>query len=343
MNRIRSNKNKLYKNDKYNINKKKIRQLKQLQLVTFYARFPVSFFLSIPVITFYYGSVSDFEVVQNISSNNSENNTREEVKALHNVSKRMVQSYKNELTKQQSELDDLKQYNQEMVQSLLLDIAKLKANIIRLDVLGNHLTDVAKLDKKAFNFSTEVAIGGSVDAEDMISRNIYTEFDKRMLQITLDIDNQTKQFNILESLLINDQFKQMMTPAGKPVEKGYISSSFGVRQDPFSGREKMHKGVDVAGKSGSNVLATANGVVTLVENQRGYGQVVDIDHGYGLSTRYGHNKSVLVKAGDIVKQGQIIAIMGSTGRSTGPHVHYEVLKNGHPVNPNKYIITARKN
>ncbi len=104
----------------------------------------------------------------------------------------------------------------------------------------------------------------------------------------------------------------------------------------------MHKGMDVASKLGAPVIATADGIVTKVEKKPGYGKMLEIDHGYGISTRYGHNKSVSVKVGDIVKQGQVIASMGSTGRSTGPHVHYEVLRNGKQVNPRKYIVTAKR-
>lgn len=304
----------------------------------------LTFFLCLPVLVYYYASENNHRVFFNISSNDENTQSSENDRRLQSeVNKIMELSYKNELTEQKKALNELKEYNQDMVHSLILDIAKLQAHITRLDFLGNRLTDVAQLDKKAFNFSTEVAIGGSVEPGEISSRNIYADFDERIAQITLDIDNQVKQFDILETLLLNDYRKKIITPAGKPAEKGYISSYFGVRKDPFTGRGKMHKGVDVAGKSGSKVLATANGVITNIEKQNGYGQVVDIDHGYGISTRYAHNKSILVQVGDIVKQGQTIATMGSTGRSTGPHVHYEVLKNGNPVNPQKYIITARKN
>ncbi|MBE9527170.1 MAG: M23 family metallopeptidase [Proteobacteria bacterium] len=268
----------------------------------------------------------------------------EALKALpNNINDTVEQSYRKDLIEQQKKIAELRQYNQQMVNSLMMDLAKLKAHIIRLDSLGDRLTDVAQLDKKAFNFSSEVAIGGSVDADEIIPEGIYSDFDKKIAQITKELNDQSKQFDILENLLLDAQLTQDITPTGKPADKGFISSYFGTRKDPFTGRKKMHKGIDMAGKSGSNVVATADGIVTLIEIQRGYGQVVDIDHGYGLSTRYGHNKSVLVEVGDIIKQGQTIATMGSTGRSTGPHVHYEVLKNGKHVNPGKYITTARKN
>ena len=301
----------------------------------------ITLVMGLPFITYFFISGSSFSFNSRQNNISSAIVSSESSKALLNDI--VGQSYRKDLIEQQRKIDKLRQYNQLMVHSLMMDLAKLKAHIIRLDSLGERLTDVAQLDKKAFNFSTEVAIGGSVDANEIISKNIYSDFDKQIAEITKELNDQSKQFDILENLLLDAQLTQDITPTGKPAEHGFISSYFGTRKDPFTGRKKMHKGIDMAGKSGSNVVATADGVVTLVETQRGYGQVVDIDHGYGLSTRYGHNKSVLVKVGDIIKQGQIIATMGSTGRSTGPHVHYEVLKNGKHVNPGKYITTARKN
>ena len=307
-------------------------------------------FLSLPASITYMASDLSYQkllassFVDTPDNSSSSSKTNKNFKLSHEeVNEIVEQAYHGELTAQQKQLDKIKHYNQEMVESLMMDLAKLQAHIIRLDALGNRLTDVAKLDKKAFNFSTDAAIGGSVDAEEIITKNRYADFDKRISSITQDIDNQTKQFDILEKLLLNQQFQQMVTPAGKPAENAYISSYFGHRKDPFTGRKKMHKGIDVAGKSGSSVLATADGIVISIKKQTGYGQVLDIDHGHGLTTRYGHNKSIVVKVGDIVKQGQMIATMGSTGRSTGPHVHYEVLKNGHPVNPERYVRIARKN
>jgi murein DD-endopeptidase MepM/ murein hydrolase activator NlpD len=130
---------------------------------------------------------------------------------------------------------------------------------------------------------------------------------------------------------------QAIRPDGRPVVEGYISSYYGERQDPFNGHEAMHKGVDFAGVMGSQVVAVAAGVVTRAEGQAGYGNLVEINHGNGFVTRYGHNQKVLVGVGDTVVRGQSIALMGSTGRSTGPHVHFEVLRNGRQVNPIAFV------
>jgi murein DD-endopeptidase MepM/ murein hydrolase activator NlpD len=131
-------------------------------------------------------------------------------------------------------------------------------------------------------------------------------------------------------------------PAGRPITSGWLSSYFGIRTDPFTGKKERHKGLDFAGKLGSDVVAVASGVVTWAGRRYGYGNLVEINHGNGYSTRYGHNDKITVKVGDAVKKGQIIAKMGSTGRSTGPHVHFEVLHKGKQVDPMSYIKTARK-
>jgi murein DD-endopeptidase MepM/ murein hydrolase activator NlpD len=132
-----------------------------------------------------------------------------------------------------------------------------------------------------------------------------------------------------------------MSPAGRPVRKGWLSSYFGKRTDPFNGRQEMHKGLDFAGQMGSEVLATAAGVVSWAGKRYGYGQLIEINHGNGISTRYAHCERILVKVGETVKQGETIGLMGSSGRSTGPHVHYEVLKDGHQVNPTQYVRLGR--
>jgi murein DD-endopeptidase MepM/ murein hydrolase activator NlpD len=127
------------------------------------------------------------------------------------------------------------------------------------------------------------------------------------------------------------------------VEKGWVSSGFGVRADPFSGKRSAHYGIDYAGKAGSNVIAVAGGVVTFSGNDRnGYGMMVEVSHGDGLVTRYAHNQSNLVEPGDLVRKGQPIALMGSSGRATGPHVHFEVYKHGRPVDPSSYVRRTRR-
>ncbi|MGB1109993.1 MAG: M23 family metallopeptidase, partial [Gammaproteobacteria bacterium] len=151
------------------------------------------------------------------------------------------------------------------------------------------------------------------------------------------LENRERQLNVLEGLLLENELAVEMSPAGRPVAKGWISSRYGSRRDPVSGKKSFHRGLDFAGKRGADVSAMAAGVVTYSGRKNNYGNIVIIDHGNGYVTRYAHNKENLVSAGDAVKRGQIIAKLGSTGRSTGPHVHLEVLKDGKFINPIKLV------
>ena len=130
--------------------------------------------------------------------------------------------------------------------------------------------------------------------------------------------------------------------SGRPITKGWLSSYYGVRKDPFSGKPAVHKGLDFAGKEDGEIIATGSGVVTWADDRYGYGQLIEINHGKGLKTRYGHNKKLLVKVGEVVSKGQVIARMGSTGRSTGPHVHYEILRNNAQIDPIKFVYRKAK-
>src|SRR5262249_20792553 len=145
------------------------------------------------------------------------------------------------------------------------------------------------------------------------------------------------QFGVLENLYTSRNVQLAAQPAGPPVSGGYVSSLFGMRIDPFTGDLSMHSGMDFAGTEGEGVDAVAAGVVTWAGERSGYGNMVEIDHGNGYATRYGHNESILVHVGQVVKKGEEIALMGSTGRSTGPHVHFEVLYNGVAVNPDRFV------
>ena len=159
---------------------------------------------------------------------------------------------------------------------------------------------------------------------------MITQFDR-------SLDFRTAQFSALEYVLLGRQLSAEIRPSGKPVMSGYISSYFGERMDPFNGEEAFHKGLDFASEAGTDVLAVAQGVVTWAGPREGYGVLVEVNHGNGYVTRYAHNSRVLVAAGDTVERGQTIAVVGSTGRSTGPHVHFEVLKDGRQIDPMAFI------
>ena len=151
------------------------------------------------------------------------------------------------------------------------------------------------------------------------------------------------QLEVLASLVEHQKFRQEVALEGRPIKFGWMSSGFGRRVDPFTGRMAWHAGADFAGKPGSDIVAVASGVVTFAGERGGYGRMIEINHGGGYVSRYGHDAELLVAVGDVVKKGQVIGHMGSTGRSTGPHVHFEVLKDGRPVDPARYVTLARRN
>jgi murein DD-endopeptidase MepM/ murein hydrolase activator NlpD len=155
------------------------------------------------------------------------------------------------------------------------------------------------------------------------------------------LDARERQMRVLEDILVAGRMQRELKPSGWPVANGYMSSVYGWRADPFNGRRALHEGIDFAAPPGSDVLAVAGGIVSTAAPKDGYGLLVEINHGNGYVTRYGHNQRVLVKPGQKVDKGQKIAMVGNSGRSTGPHVHFEVLLNGYVVNPAQYIQAAQ--
>lgn len=247
-----------------------------------------------------------------------------------------IDNLQDELALQRQQLDDSRELAEQQVQALSLKLAEMQARLVRLDALGQRLTTMADLDDGEFDFSQLPPMGGPEAGERNFAAtgsDIHTLFNELQFQL----DSREHQLNVLESLLVNRQLSEDSTISGAPVEKGWISSSYGMRTDPFHGGKSLHKGVDFAGKAGTNVVAVASGVVTWSSSYSNYGNMIEIDHGEGFVTRYAHNQDNKVKVGDLVQRGQVIAAMGSTGRSTGPHLHFEVYKNGRAVDPATYI------
>lgn len=228
------------------------------------------------------------------------------------------------------------------VAAMTLRVAELQARLVRLDALGERLTTMAQLDTGEFDFSRVPAVGGP--ESDLALEELL---DQRGLEAVLaelggKIEDRQQQLTTLEALMAKRKLQSDVFLAGRPVRSGWMSSNYGRRTDPFSGRIAFHNGVDFAGKEGSDVVSVAAGVVTWSGERSGYGLMVEVNHSNGFSTRYGHSRENLVKVGDVVKKGQVVALMGSTGRSTGPHVHFEVYKNGRPVDPSTYIHRASR-
>jgi murein DD-endopeptidase MepM/ murein hydrolase activator NlpD len=240
------------------------------------------------------------------------------------------------LDEDRAALQEEKARLQANLDALSIKIGSLQAKVLRLDSLGERLVDVAKLDGSEFNFSEEPALGGLEIPESSRSQTVSSLTDdieafNRLLQ------DRTAKLDILDELIHTGQLYEETTPSGRPITKGWLSSRFGKRIDPKTGKKTFHRGYDYAGKTGDEVIAVASGIVTRAERQKGFGNMIEIKHVEGYSTLYAHNKKNLVAVGDVVKKGQQIAMLGSTGRSTGPHVHFEVRKDGKYVNPTKYI------
>ncbi|PCI19322.1 MAG: hypothetical protein COB62_05730 [Piscirickettsiaceae bacterium] len=244
------------------------------------------------------------------------------------------------LSEQRQELERLQEKSRNTLDGFALRVGQMQAQITRLNAVGEHLAKKAKLDMSEFNFDQLPAQGGAGlvgTAEPFAEGQLLDDIQ----QLEKLISMREKQLEMLDVFASHKILTKTARPAGLPVQKGWLSSRFGYRADPFTGKRTFHHGVDIAGKSGTGIVAVAAGIISVAEKKNGYGYLVEIDHGAGYVTRYGHNKEVLVKVGDLVKQNQVIAKMGSTGRSTGPHVHFEVLKNGKKINPRKYLYSAR--
>ncbi len=218
-------------------------------------------------------------------------------------------------------------------------VGEINAQIIRLNAFGERLAGLAKIDKEEFAFDSDPAQGGVFQEIKTINSSQIDadEFAESLRILQQKIDGKQQQLDYLQTFFLRDKVDNKTKISGRPIKKGWISSYFGKRKDPFTGKTAFHSGIDLAGKKGSDIIAAADGIVTWAGKRWAYGLMVEIDHGKGVTTRYAHNDSQVVKVGELVKKGQVIAKMGSSGRSTGPHVHFEVRKNGKAVNPLKYI------
>ncbi|GGP51843.1 peptidase M23 [Shewanella saliphila] len=234
---------------------------------------------------------------------------------------------------QKQQVLELKSATETQLATLVAHVAKMQAKITRLEALGQQVAQNNLLDDQ-FDFSAEVGIGGLSEIGNGVELGQLMD---EMNKLAFRIDNNNVQLSLLETVASNLHIDEERYISGRPIKKGWLSSPYGLRNDPFNGRRTMHKGIDFAGKEGADVIATAAGVVTWSGSMFGYGELVEIDHGNGLRTRYGHNKSLSVNVGDVVAKGDKIASMGSTGRSTGPHVHYEVLRGKQQIDPQKYV------
>lgn len=249
-----------------------------------------------------------------------------------------VVALESQLEAQQAEMDELSRRSTDHLDALSVRLGEMQARVIRLDALGRRLTEVSGLDDGEFDFDQPPAQGGPVDPR--VVGVDPEEFVRTMDGLARQIEDRGTQFAVLDELLADRSVYQQVHPAGRPVTSGWLSSYYGYRSDPFTGERAWHGGVDFAGREGADIVAVAAGVVTWAGPRYGYGNLVEVNHGNGYVTRYGHNREIQVMVGEAVRKSQVIASMGATGRSTGPHVHFEVIRDGRTVDPLEFIRTA---
>jgi murein DD-endopeptidase MepM/ murein hydrolase activator NlpD len=239
------------------------------------------------------------------------------------------------LADQHEKSREQRQQIQDNVNNLAVKLGEMQAHMLRLDGLGERLAKVAGLKPQELPSATAMSgRGGSATPTTPLSLD---QFSRQLSELQRGIDVKADQMTVLEALLVEGSAQRKFLPTLPPIENINYTSNFGYRIDPFTGHQSFHEGVDFAAETGTPINAAASGKVIYAETHAAYGKTVDIDHGNGLVTRYAHASELLVKDGDLVVRGQRIAKVGSTGRSTGPHLHFEVRLNGASQNPARFL------
>ncbi len=244
------------------------------------------------------------------------------------------------IKQQRMEWEETQKRTRDHLNAMALKLGQLQSHIVRLNALGERLTKMGKLDSEEFDFKKIPARGG-VDSRGNEKYIELSELVGDVETLSRVIEDREIKLSLMENLIMNSDLQKEVHPSGYPVRGGYISSKYGERADPFTGAKSFHDGVDIVGKVGTSVKAAGSGIVIFSGEKRGYGKLIKLHHGNGIVTLYAHNSKLLAEVGDYVTKGQQIAAVGSTGRSTGPHLHFEVQLNGKTVNPVKYLQASK--
>ena len=241
------------------------------------------------------------------------------------------------LSAQEQQSQNAKDFMRENLNAMAVKLGQMQAQLMRLDALGERLSALAGVKPQEFRMSEPPGRGGAlsttIPVQDLSMRDLTGQLDA----LSKHVENRYDHMGILENRLFDAKVKKKLMPTVKPVDVDWNASSFGWRIDPINGQNALHEGVDFLVDTGTPIHAAASGLVVVAEFHPQYGYVVDIDHGNDFITRYAHASKLLVKAGDLVQRGGVIAESGSTGRSTGPHVHFEVRYKGVAQNPNRFL------
>jgi len=230
------------------------------------------------------------------------------------------------------EFEQRDRFMRENLDAMARKLGEMQARMLQLEALGERVSGLAGVN--ANELKVNPARGGALVQGRPLSLEELQATLNDLEQLT---GERTDLLTVMESRLIDQRLKKMMVPTQNPIHGGHVGSAFGWRIDPFTGRSALHTGLDFQADSGTAILSAAGGVVVAAEVHPQYGNMVEVDHGNNLITRYAHASRLLVKKGDLVKRGQKVAEVGSTGRSTGPHLHFEVLVQGVPQDPQKFL------
>ena len=245
------------------------------------------------------------------------------------------------LSAQQGEAERARQFVQQNLNAMAVKLGEMQAQLARLDALGERLTSLAGIRPQEFRFSEAPGLGGA-QATALPPQNLsLAEFGEKLSVMSRNMENRTDMLGVLEAQLFEQAVKKKLLPTMLPVSAPFNASGFGMRIDPFTGQHAMHEGIDFLAEAGSPIVAAAGGVVIFAGMHPQYGYMVDVDHGNDLVTRYAHASKLHVKEGDIVQRGRRLADVGSTGRSTGPHLHFEVRFKGAAQNPARFVLASQ--
>jgi murein DD-endopeptidase MepM/ murein hydrolase activator NlpD len=240
------------------------------------------------------------------------------------------------LSVQQEEHQKTQSYLRDSLNAMAVRMGQMQAQLLRLDSVGARLAELSGIKPQEFLFNQSPGQGGTLST--LPSQDIsFAEFNNKIQELSYMLDDRTDKLGALDSMMMQDRLKKKMLPSVMPVNTKWYSSGFGVRIDPFSGKRVFHEGVDFSAATGTPIVAAAGGVVVYSDHHPEYGNMIDVDHGNDFVSRYAHASKRLVKLGQVVVRGQKIAEVGSTGRSTGPHLHFEVRHKGSPQNPSRFL------
>jgi murein DD-endopeptidase MepM/ murein hydrolase activator NlpD len=238
---------------------------------------------------------------------------------------------------QEAESERARAFLQQNLNAMAVKLGEMQAQLTRLDALGERLSSLAGIRPQEFRFAEAPGLGGAAPTL-MPPQNLsLAEFSDKLASVSRHVENRNDMLSVLEAQLFDQAVKKKLLPTMLPVAAPYNASGFGRRIDPFTGQWAMHEGIDFLAEPGSTVVAAAGGVVQFAGFHPQYGFMVDVEHGNDLVTRYAHLSKLFVKAGDVVLRGRRIALSGSTGRSTGPHLHFEVRYRGAAQNPGRFL------